>query len=1180
MRYFLSALTAWFCVLSLAGQAWVDTDIHGIRGNRQIAPKVARGLIVDMDALRHELWPAPHETITSAETSSATLLLPTPDGQTATFRIVAYDAVGDPDRYPDIRTWYGLNTNDPDQTVFLDWTDQGFHASIRGGSGPSWYIDPVVVGDLVHYQAYFRKGLTDNTPAFDCSTKTEELPGLTEIENTDKSAGDCVLRQYRVAITSTPQYSNYHSAFSSIQSGLVQSAIVTTINRINQVYTHDLSIRLQLMAGNERLYFYDEATSPFSSNLVADLVNQNIAVQEGIVPLSDFDLGHIYTKGINSGRAFPHASCVDALKSGGATSRVEPAGDPFTIDYVAHEIGHQFGALHTQNNQCNYNQGSGMEPGSGSTIMGYAGICIPNVQLNSDDYFHGRSVQEITDFTENPFTGGLCAQEINNSLFNPQVGSVTDKTIPKGTPFKLTGQASGSDRISYNWEQYDPELGQMPPQGDSEEGPLFRSFRPTAEPHRYFPKLTAVINGTAPEWEILPQVARDLNFRLTINHAKAAYGCAGEEDVKLIVDGNFGPFEVTDPADTNQWNIGQIAQVQWDVAGTDAPSFSSPQVDILLSVDNGRTFAPILLSQPNNGLAEISVPLIETDSARIMVRSSKNYFYNVSPKSFRIVDSTGPASIVMAPISPAAIGDCFSVNDEVTFDFLLTGSGGATDSLEMSITGLPEVLTATFLPINPRPGGRVRLTITGMSGILLGAYEALVTGLSGDGEVSQAISITKYSGEPEPGPELRGPFGQQPDIRPTLIVQGTVTDLYQFQVAQDASFNELLYDETLEKSNFTLPAYLSPNSRYFWRARTRDANGGCGISKWTSANFVSGDCPIFATSSTPVEINTGPPIQMVEMPLDIAQQGKIIDLDLVLLDVEHSYLNDVEVDLESPSGTTVAIYNRTCGGNDNILLTYDDESEVIDLFCPPVDATAFVRPPSADLNHFDGEELAGTWTIKVRDRANQDGGQINSFRIKACLELPALPVTWRSFTATGRKTDILLEWATEAEENNAGFYLERAPAAEPLIPNQTSPPTELSAASINWQELGFVSAGNAYTFIDVTAKANTDYYYRLRQTDLDGHVSYSEIRSARIGTTAAAGLYLFPNPTTSHLRYRWTVPESARTDRTYTLTDARGRVLREGQLRSSGGSLSLETLPPGVYFIQVPGLQAVRVVRL
>jgi len=1163
MRYFLSAVTTLFFVTALFSQHWDDTDVYDIRGDRRLSPKEARGVKTSPDALQDLLWSAPHENDVAAEDSPTRLFLPVPNGRTAIFHITGYDVAAG-NRFPQIRTWYGVNENDAEQTVFLDWTERGLHASVRGGSTPAFYIDPVVDGELSNYQSYYRSRMSEPEGNFKCGAKVDELLERT-LASEDKSAAVCELLQYRIAITATPEYSAYHGAFSAADAGLVQSAVVTVVNRLNQIFTRDLSLRLQLVANNEELYLYDPATNPFSSNSVRPLSNQNIGFQESRIGVSNYDLGHVFTQGNNNGVAFLRSGCDNGLKSGGATSLAEPLGDPFSVDYVAHEIGHQLGANHTQNNSCNYSPFAGMEPGSGSSIMGYAGICFPNIQSNSDDYFHGRSLEEIATFLENPFTGGRCPTVVNNSLSTPTINPLTDHNIPNGTPFKLAAEATGTNNLSYSWEQFDHEQSIMPPRDTSTQGPLFRSFPPTADSARFFPNFAAVVAGTDPEWEELPSVERDMDFRLSVRHFNAAYGCSAAQNMTLTVSGEHGPFTVNDPISASHWSRGQTAQVQWNVAGTDIDSFASPTVDILLSLDNGLTFDTVAMGEVNDGLAEFTLPDEVADSARVLVRSSDNVFYNISNPGLKIVDSTGTPAISIITLNATSIGDCFSTRDEASFDFLTLSSGGASAPLTLSANDFPEGVTARFVPAVPRPGGRFTAILSGLSGLSQGSFTGTITAESAEGSVTEEILITKFGDTPIEGPAILGPTALINDIRPTLTAEFTGADLYQIQLSSSIDFEELEVDRTSTKPFYTMDRYLAPGSRYYWRVRTIQGSGGCGISMWSVTSFITGACPMFSSEAlTPVTLSDGPPVQTAEITVDVTADGALLDVDLVLLDLEHSYLNDLEVDLECPAGTIVPIFRRSCGGNDDILMTYDDEAINPTIFCPPVDPTAFVKTPSTPLNTFDGEDAAGTWTIRVRDRANQDGGQLNGFSLKTCVTRASLPVTFLDFTATGRKTDILLNWATENESNNAGFYVERTPTAAPG----------------NWIDLGFVAAEDAYTFTDETALPDTDYYFRLRQTDLDGHVNYSELRSARVDGNAVNSLRLFPNPTNGNVAYRWTVPADERTDRDFTLTDARGRVLREGRFFASGGSLSLTDLPGGVYFVRIAGMEALRVVRL
>lgn len=1158
MRYFLLVMALGLIARAGSGQRWIPAAYTAPTGKNLADPLYARSLRVDATALRNLLFSAPHENLVRAEDSPVLLNLPSPDaGKAAIYRIVKYDLTAADDRFPHIATWYGVNEAQPEQTIFLDWTERGFHAAVRGGEA-AWFVDPLP-GTTSEYLFYHTDQYAKADEHFTCTAEVDAAPAAGR--QLPPSGGDCVLRQYRIAVTAAVPYSNFHGASSVADAGLVHSAIVTTLNRINQVYSRELSVRLQLIAGNDQLYFYGVADNPFSDNDVSVLVNENQSLQRTIIGNENYDLGHVFTQGFNNGRAFLRSGCDPDLKSGGATSLDVPLGDPFNIDYVAHEIGHQLGANHTQNNACNYSPRAGMEPGSGSTIMGYAGICVPNVQARSDAYFHGRSIEEITLFTEDIFNGARCAAIINNSLTNPRVTPIADQTIPRGTPLRLRGQASGSGNLSYNWEQYDPEQATMPPEGNSVQGPLFRSFPPGASGERFLPRFAEVLQQNDPEWEELPEVSREMDFRLTVINANAAYGCAGETDIRLTVDGNKGPFSVTDPYPQTQWSVGQTAQVQWDVAGTDGAAFNSPRVDILLSTDGGVDFAPLATNVPNNGLAEITVPDSITEQAIIMVRSTSNVFYNISQRKFVIADSAGAPGITLRTVGNMSVTDCFAFNNPARYEFATQSFGGAGDSLEFTVAGLPAGVSAVFLPENPRPGGRFSLLLNGLSTLSQGTYEAEVRYSGPYGSVNEAISFTKLGIEPLAGPGGMFPTGFSNDIRPVLSAEDNGADRFQIQVASDAGFTNLLFDRTSSSPSFALPSYLDPNTRVHWRIRSIQNTGSCGLSLWNQTSFISGDCPIQFTSSPAVTISNGPPVQLAEMKLNITSAGELIDLDLVLLDVSHTYLNDLEIELESPAGTLVPIFDRSCGGNDNLLLSFDDEATELTFTCPPVDPTAFIRPPTLPLRRFDGEEAAGTWTLRVRDNSNQDGGTINSFGLKTCFEPVLLPVSWQEFRATARKTDVLLTWSVSAATDNHGFFVERA-----------------SGSSLDeWTVLGFVSAEQPYQFTDQTALPDTDYFYRLRQVDLNGRVQYSDLRSARIGADLAASLRVFPNPAGDWLSYEWTSVAPSDATKVYQLTDTRGRIVRKGVLLTSGGSISLQGLPAGIFFLRVPGSPVIRV---
>ncbi|MFD2908369.1 reprolysin-like metallopeptidase [Flavobacterium ardleyense] len=583
---------------------------------------------LDLDNLKRLLMRAPMENPTLS--SDLIIQFPTSKGDLVNFKVFEAPVMEKElsDKFPSIRSYAAQGMEDPSITLRFSITDFGLHVMSLSGEDGMYYID-TYTKDLNNYIVYNRSDV-QKVRSFGCFVEDEDEPQL-QNEVLEQRVNDGNLRQYRLAIACTVEYAAFHlnaagtpvSSSLAVKKAVVLSAMVVSLTRLNGVYEREMAVRMNLVGNNDKVIFIDSdqfTNSPAMLNEIQDIVNAEIGV-------NNYDMGHGFCT-TDSGVAQVSSVCSSG-KARGITGQLNPVGDPFDIDYVAHEMGHQFGALHTQNNPCNRSDDSAFEPGSASTILGYAGICAPNVQTGSDAYFHARSIQQMTNFVTN---SANCRTLFATSNVAPVVNAGLSYTIPNGTAFKLTGSATDSngDALTYCWEQYNNEVSVQPPSASAVGGPNFRSRMPSSSPTRFFPQFQDVLAGSlTPTWEVIPNVARTMNFALTVRDNRLGGGMSNRGNM-TVTTAAVGPFKVTSPLVGASLDMNSTQTITWDVAGTTGNGINTVNVNILLSTDDGATFTTLLANTPNDGSQAVTMPSVPAVKCRIIVEAVGNIFYAVS----------------------------------------------------------------------------------------------------------------------------------------------------------------------------------------------------------------------------------------------------------------------------------------------------------------------------------------------------------------------------------------------------------------------------------------------------------------------------------------------------------------------------------------------------------------------
>ena len=644
-----------------------EQTLAGVQDQRVIFPDAYRVLAADLDRM--------DTVLSAAEASPATLWLPLPAGGYAPFTLRPAPVMA-PElaaRYPAIRTFTGRSQDNPAVIARLDLTPHGFHAMILAPE-ETIFVDPYSQADGLHYLVYRGRDV-DAIPLEEVVENAPQTNGI--VAHAPASVGH-EMRTYRLAVAATGEYTHYHGG--TVADAL--AAIVTAVNRVTGIYEREAAVRLQLVANNDRIIYTDPATDPYANDRPYLLPIQNQGTLDAVIGPDNYDVGHAFTVGYG-GQSRRSVVCRAGQKARGVSGLPQPTGDPFTVDYVAHELGHQFGATHTYNGTAGYcsyerDEETAYEPGSGSTIMSYAGLCAnQNLQDHSDDYFHAATFDQIVAYTT-AGDGAACAAVTPTGNAAPTADAGPDVTIPAATPFTLTGNGhdADGDPLLYTWEELD--LGPPGPPDNPSAPPYFRSWSPVILPERTFPRLRDLLQNTTARGEILPNVTDTLTFRLT---ARDNQGGVAYDEMQVTVDGDSGPFRVTAPAANAIWEAGQAQTVTWDVAGTAGPPVNCARVDLLLSPDGGRTF-PITLASgaTNDGQITVIPPDAPAGDARLIVACAGNVFFDVNDGAFALLphaDAGGPyATDEGAPIPLDAGGS--STADAYQWD--LDGDGAFDDA--------------------------------------------------------------------------------------------------------------------------------------------------------------------------------------------------------------------------------------------------------------------------------------------------------------------------------------------------------------------------------------------------------------------------------------------------------------------------------------------------------------------
>jgi len=1170
---------------------------------RAYTPEKAAVYQLDFNALKQSVRLAPWEFTVEAQRSNTQIVVPDSKGNLETFKIWE-TAIMHPDlaaKFPEIRTYAGAALSDPGKSIRITISpDRGFNATITRPDMGMEYVQPLVWGATDRYVVFDKADLPSdpgtNLQRLNLTGLDRELakPYTMPAESRGTLAAPVRLKVYRFAASCTGEFSLDHGG--TLASTL--AALVEYTNRIDIAFERDIDLRLQLFSEQEKLIFTDPGADPFNGTTAAEYMEQNLFVVTNYVGINNFDVGHVYARypggpaaGIAGGQACT-ANKARAISTGTGNGNY---GDRF-VEIIGQEIGHQFAGGHTWN-KCEETGGrsstEAFEPGSGTTIMAYAGVCGTDNVGGGDTYYHAGSIHEIRGF--NLQTGPTCGSWIQTNNNPPVVDfNYTDGFfIPISNPFELKGIGTDADGdpMTYCWEEMDlgPICPLLSPVGSA---PIYRSFPAVTANNRVFPRMSSVLAGiNTTIGEHTPTYTRDLTFRLTARDNRTGGGGVGWKDVEFKAYEGAGPFEVITPNSiATVWRVGEYAKVSWSVNNTNKAPVNCDKVNIMISINAGNTYTTLLENTPNDGLEYVVVPNTPGTAVRIRINASNNVFFDVSNRNFRIEAPVKPNLSLSASQEQAVL--CLPAN--FTTNIVALGSLGLSGTANLDLTGTvpPGAVTKFSSNTLAISSGSSRLDVDLSKVVAKGTFtfniRAIIPGVD---TAIIPLSIRTINSDFS-GVTPVSPADGSTGVSLNQTVRWKLSpfvDAYDVQVATSPAFRPadiIAVRSGLTVDSFKVPVFLTKGTPYYWRVR---ANNECS-SQWLDPSFFSTfseSCSMAMANDLPKNISSSS-APTVESMISVNASGTIGTLNVKLIKGSHQFFRDLEFKLVGPDNTEVVLIKNKCGNfNGNFSFGLSDLAPN-PFACPPTNTGQIYRAENP-LAPFRGKNVSGIWKLVVKDGTIGSGGSLQDFQLEFCssvsLNPPVLVKNEPLKVNPGENKPISADLLLSTDANNTAAQITYILVTLPRNGRLEKNGVVLALGDRFTQ--ADIDAGVVRYFDTGSGKA-TDYFKFVVTDGEGGFVATPRfVIDATVGSNEPTDLSdafkVFPNPSNGLIWIDFGRPLDA--EMRVSLLNTSGQLLQSSVLAAGTDrrSLDLSGLPTGMYWIRIDnktGAGTQRVVKM